>query len=260
MRRGRRSGPAPCSCSGSSSSTPERSSGRTSCCRPPRQRPRVSADDCCSGCWSSSAARATSSTTARGMSAAAARAVRHAADETDPEQAMLAAYLAGAAHVFAGRPEEGAPAGGPGTRAAGVRTRRCGTTPGTCRWRCSARAGCWTRSTPSAGCRSCEIGWRRIQTAREQGALGLARRRASRWRPVAWRGWATTWRRTPSPARRSSCWRCWAIASTAWPTRRWPWSPPPVGSTRRPPRSSPGRRTSRGPPACPTGRRIWPTR
>ena len=43
-----------------------------------------------------------------GMTAAAERANR-AADPTDPEQAMLAAYLTGAAHVFAGRSDLGRP-------------------------------------------------------------------------------------------------------------------------------------------------------
>ena len=54
-----------------------------------------------------------------GMTAAADRAAE-VADRTDPEQAMLAAYLPGAARVVEGRPDLGAPAVASGDCAARV--------------------------------------------------------------------------------------------------------------------------------------------
>ena len=115
-------------------------------------------------------------------------------------------------------------------------SRRCGTIRATCRWPCSARVGCSTPAMWSAACPSSTSagGGSGQRAARAPWGRSPS---ACRWPPADWSGWATTFRRTRWPARPSSCWTYWASRpSPAWPTRRWPWSPPPGGSTptRRP--------------------------
>jgi hypothetical protein len=76
----------------------------------------------------------------RGLLTDVAERAAAAADPADPEQAMLAAYLSGAAHVWAGRPELGSRwCGTPSTCSSP--TRNCGTTRGTSPSRSSRRSG-----------------------------------------------------------------------------------------------------------------------
>ena len=100
-----------------------------------------------------------------GMTAAADRAAL-IADRTDPEQAMLAAYLPGAARVVEGRPDLGAPLLH-GRSSCSSRTRSSVTTHATSWSRCCARGGSWTRP------RHWGYAERRINRAREAGALGV---------------------------------------------------------------------------------------
>ena len=101
---------------------------------------------------------------------AAARAVARA-DETDPEQAMLAAYLSGAAYVFAGQPEEGAPRV---VRALELLESEPSLRDDPRHLSLALLCARWLLD-PSylvGGVPVVEIGWRRIRSARSQGALG----------------------------------------------------------------------------------------
>ena len=101
---------------------------------------------------------------------AAARAVARA-DDSDPEQAMLAAYLSGAAHVFAGQPEEGAPRV---VRALELLESEPSLRDDPRHLSLALLCARWLLD-PSyviGGVSVVEIGWRRIRSARSQGALG----------------------------------------------------------------------------------------
>jgi DNA-binding CsgD family transcriptional regulator len=101
---------------------------------------------------------------------AAARAVARA-DEADPEQAMLAAYLSGAAYVFAGRPEEGAPRV---VRALELLESEPSLRDDPRHLSLALLCARWLLD-PSyvvGGVPVVDIGWRRIRSARSQGALG----------------------------------------------------------------------------------------
>ena len=189
---------------------------------------------------------------------AAARAAARA-DETDPEQAMLAAYLSGAAYVFAGRPAEGAPRV---VRALELLESEPSLRDDPRHLSLALLCARWLLdpSYEVGGVSVVDIGWRRIRSARSQGALGSLALGLS-LAAGGLLGSATTSRRTRWPARRSSCWTCWASGpSPGWPTRRWPWSPPPGGSTTRRRLCWPGPRRGRGRPGWGTGRLTWPSR
>ena len=101
---------------------------------------------------------------------AAARAVARA-DEADPEQAMLAAYLSGAAYVFAGRLEEGAPRV---VRALELLESEPSLRDDPRHLSLALLCARWLLD-PSyvvGGVPVVDIGWRRIRSARSQGALG----------------------------------------------------------------------------------------
>ena len=101
---------------------------------------------------------------------AAARAVARA-DDSDPEQAMLAAYLSGAAYVFAGQPEEGAPRV---VRALELLESEPSLRDDPRHLSLALLCARWLLD-PSyvvGGVSVVEIGWRRIRSARSQGALG----------------------------------------------------------------------------------------
>ena len=99
-----------------------------------------------------------------GMTAAAERANR-AADPTDPEQAMLAAYLTGAAHVFAGRDDLGRPLV---TRALDLLETEPSLRDDPRHLTVALLCGRWLLD-PEVGF---ALGERRIAAARERGALG----------------------------------------------------------------------------------------
>ena len=105
-----------------------------------------------------------------------------------------------------------------------------------------------------------EIGWRRIQAAREPGCPRLARPRALAGRRRTGLAGRPRGRRTRWPVRPSSCWTCWASGpSPGWPTRRSPWSPLPGGSMRRGGAAGPGRGDRAVDRDGRRGRRTWPT-
>ena len=177
---------------------------------------------CCSGCWSSSPGTCYLLDDQEGNWQAAARAVARA-DETDPEQAMLAADPSGAAYVFAGRQEEGAPRV---VRALELLESEPSLRDDPRHLALALLCVRWLLDPTYVvgGVPVMEIGWRRIRSARSQGARAPWPS-ACRWPRADWPGWVTTSRRTRWPARLSSCWTCWAFGpSPGWPTRRWPQS------------------------------------
>ena len=101
---------------------------------------------------------------------AAARAAAQA-DETDPEQAMLAAYLSGAAYVFAGRPAEGAPLV---VRALELLESEPSLRDDPRHLSLALLCARWLLDPgyQVGGVSVVDIGWRRIRSARSQGALG----------------------------------------------------------------------------------------
>ena len=105
-----------------------------------------------------------------GNGQAAARAVARA-DEADPEQAMLAAYLSGAAYVFAGQPEEGAPRV---VRALELLESEPSLRDDPRHLSLALLCARWLLDPTYVvgGVPVVEIGWRRIRSARSQGALG----------------------------------------------------------------------------------------
>jgi DNA-binding CsgD family transcriptional regulator len=105
-----------------------------------------------------------------GVSAVAAQAEARA-DDADPEQAMLAAYLAGSASVFAGQPEAGAPFV---VRALELLESEPALRDDPRHLSVALLCARWLGDPHYVvgGLSVVQIGWRRIQAAREQGALG----------------------------------------------------------------------------------------
>ena len=171
---------------------------------------------------------------------------------------MLAAYLSGAAYVFAGQPEEGAPRV---VRALELLESEPSLRDDPRHLSLALLCARWLLDPGYVvgGVTVVEIGWRRIRSARSQGALGsLALGLSLAAGGLAWFG-----DHIQAYAMAGEAVELLDVlgfrADRVWPTRRWPSSPLRGDSmpTRR--RCWSGPRRSPGRPGWTPGRPIWPT-